>query len=75
MCSILLSTLNSSEGKHGEVVTLLGITNKLVDCIRHGLDKLLRRTIKSIDNLVDTLSAKQLTFGILGLGQSIGIKE
>ena len=47
-----------SEGQHREVVTLLSVANKLVDGGGHGLDKLLRGTRKSCDNIVNTLFSK-----------------
>lgn len=64
-----------SEGQHREVVTLLGVTNELVDSGGHRFNQLLGGSLKGCDDLADTLHSEKITAPILRLSQTIGIEE
>ena len=64
-----------SEGQHREVVTLLSITNELVDGGGHCLNQFLGRSFKGCEDLVDALLAEKFMDAILGLRQPVGIEE
>ena len=65
----------SLKGKHGEVVTLLGIADKLVDGGGHCFNQFLGRTFEGCNDFVNALHTELLAVDILGLRQSVGIEE
>ena len=64
------------DGKQGEVVTLLGVANKLVDGGGHRLNEFLGGVGGSDrDNLSDAMHSELFATAILGLRQSVGIEK
>ena len=63
------------KGKHGEVVTLLGIADKLVDGGGHCFNQFLGGALEGCNDFVNALHTELLAVDILGLRQSVGIEE
>ena len=64
------------DGQHGQIVALLGIAHKCVDCLGDCSQDLLRLlAVACSKNSFHALQSKQLPLCVHRLGQSVGIEE